>query len=187
MNIHDPKTTVDNSTAPAMERLTKEAARLDLAALERENGGKHPPIRELETRWGWGKSTVARFLNDLKSGNGHAALGPVPIVRLVPQLDGTAPAISHPPDDKNVPWTNAGIDGGPDWDKAGDNLVVPPQAAIAVYPNYDNEIVIRQQADQLTTEDYFVRIAPKNLKALIDRLQLFQNDYEHSDFAQGTE
>lgn len=68
----------------------------------------------------------------------------------------------------------AEMDGGHtfSWYDAEDTgaIVAPPQQAIAIYQNPKDEIVIRQEAGPLDTEDAFVIVHQKNLQAIIDRL-----------------
>ena len=60
-----------------------------------------------------------------------------------------------------------------DWNagEAEDDLVVPQQLAIAAYSNPKGDIVIRQQADALETDDHFIVIHRSHLRALIVKLE----------------
>jgi hypothetical protein len=65
------------------------------------------------------------------------------------------------------PWTSGKY--GPDWSRAGDDVAVTHQPAIAVYENTQGAIVIRQE-DPLGDDDDTIIVQVPNLAALISKL-----------------
>jgi hypothetical protein len=53
-----------------------------------------------------------------------------------------------------------------DWDEIADDVVVPEQAAIAVYTNPKGHIVIRQAGQYGPDEDQWIVVAPMHALAL---------------------
>jgi hypothetical protein len=63
------------------------------------------------------------------------------------------------------------------WSQDGDAVVVPHQAAIAVYENPRGEIVIRQEGHYGPDEDHWIVVSRENLVALILRLQEISGEF----------
>jgi hypothetical protein len=57
-----------------------------------------------------------------------------------------------------------------DWDGIADNIVVPEQAAIAVYTNPKGNIVIRQAGQYGPDEDQWIVLAPSHARALAEAI-----------------
>lgn len=64
--------------------------------------------------------------------------------------------------DDNFSWSDARTEG---------QVVVPEQAAIAIYENPQGDIVIRQEAQMHPDEDQFIYIQPTYLPRLIAALE----------------
>jgi hypothetical protein len=71
---------------------------------------------------------------------------------------------------ENQAWTE-GFHGDADWSRAGGDLVIPDQPAIAVYWNPTGAVVIRQEGQYGPEEDHFVYVRLHNLPLLIAKLQ----------------
>jgi hypothetical protein len=78
--------------------------------------------------------------------------------------------IAEQPDDDGS-WT-AGRHGA-DWSRAGNDLVVPEQPAIAIYENGTEAVVIRQAGQYGPDEDSWIIIQPHVLPFVIARLTQF--------------
>lgn len=66
------------------------------------------------------------------------------------------------------------VDKAPEWDPfepGSAALIVPPQAAIAVYANTAGSISIRQPADDYNEDDLIICIRPEHVEKLIARLR----------------
>jgi hypothetical protein len=63
-----------------------------------------------------------------------------------------------------------------DWSKAGDDLLQPTTAAIAVYFNPGGDVVIRQQAVEYGEEDSFVYVPFNKVRSLIEKLRVMLDD-----------
>ena len=59
-----------------------------------------------------------------------------------------------------------------EWSEAGDDLLQPTTAAIAVYFNPRGDVVIRQQAVEYGEEDSFVCVPFDKVRPLIEKLRL---------------
>lgn len=62
----------------------------------------------------------------------------------------------------------------PEWDPfepESEALVVPPQPAIAVYPNQMGTVTIRQPSDEYGEEDELIVIRPEYVEKLVARLR----------------
>ena len=57
-----------------------------------------------------------------------------------------------------------------DWIEMPDDVVVPEQAAIAVYINRDGEVVIRQAGQYHPDEDSCIVVAPAHARRLADAI-----------------
>ena len=67
----------------------------------------------------------------------------------------------------NEPWTSGKY--GPDWSRAGDDIAVGSQPAIAVYENTHGAVVIRQESS-LGDDDDTIIVQASNLTGLIEKL-----------------
>lgn len=63
---------------------------------------------------------------------------------------------------------NAG--GDFDWDVAAEAVVIPEQAATAVFENNQGQVVIRQAGQYGPDEDVWILIAPEHAQALADAI-----------------
>ena len=84
----------------------------------------------------------------------------------------TLPAATQPPASKAA---QAGSDEDGtctefDWLKDEGDVVLPSQAAIALYFNRRGDLVIRQEADFARDEDSFVYVEKGNVQAFLDKL-----------------
>lgn len=57
-----------------------------------------------------------------------------------------------------------------DWDDVADDVVVPEQAAIAVYTNPKGEVVVRQAGHHGPDEDSWIIVAPDRASAVADAI-----------------
>jgi hypothetical protein len=64
----------------------------------------------------------------------------------------------------------SGTDTAFDWCTDEDAVVLPSQAAVALYFNRRGDLVIRQEADFSRDEDSFVFVEKANIAAFLDKL-----------------
>jgi hypothetical protein len=60
------------------------------------------------------------------------------------------------------------------WEPENRDIIVPDQAALAIYVNRWDQIVIREERSWDRDEDWYIRISRENLSAVIKRLQAIQ-------------
>jgi hypothetical protein len=85
-----------------------------------------------------------------------------------PPTDNTNPNGQEPTE---VGWTDGRH--GADWSRAGSDIAIAGQAAVAVYENEFGATVIRQEGHYHQDEDHWIVVEPQNLRRLIDALSEF--------------
>lgn len=159
--------------------------------------GKRPSVRDLADAWGWGKSSVARFLSqhDAQNSGTEAGQGDCPMPTPTQRREMFVEAVKDfdrrcPPETAEQAVDNAIAKGivslaaeqplaqaGPeddrfDWD-ASESVVVASEPGLAVYQNPSGGIVIRQDSAHLSVneEDMFVFFAPARADAICAAIQ----------------
>jgi hypothetical protein len=194
MNTPESVTAVVTTTVGT--KFTEEEARNWLAA--NPNTGT---VREIAAIWGWSRSTTQRFVSRVgqERGTGMEQGANFAETRGTSGTSGTARetaegegrVLGRTPSGTVVaamPTAEELADDGPpiarapyhdnfDWSAENEDVIVPPQQAIAVYLNRWNQIVIRAAGEDYG-EDVFIRVSPEHVPALIAKLSAILKEVE---------
>lgn len=173
---------LDQLTQPT--EFTEEQAREFLAGL----AGERPSCRDLAAKFGWGKSSVARFLSQFDGAEAGTTVGtndcPTPHERRGMLIEGAKefdakvkPETAEELVDRMVAEGKVSLAAETkpaeqqfDWGHDPD-VIVKTQRAIAVYSNVAGGITIRAEASEYDEDDCTISFRPERAEAVIAAIQ----------------